>query len=673
MGDHFPDDNWALPLNADIACVRALECTSLPLHTSSLVDIPFVTKQTSAPFIISHLSRNAFLPENAYPGVSQPDWTFTGTDVSALGFLPGVTVDVDDWAWTVEGVELREALPGQPWAGIRVHDPEQDGAGGELTLGPGTVVSGVSSVYGAVRAYTASRITLDGAEILSNPGGPGVVSRDAWANGAPGIPAHVIITGDTQISGHAGAGVLAQNGGFVEIDGVPGDNGLEIFGNSVGIEAKEGGARVLMTSGTVRNNTGPGVRAAENGTVDLWSGYGDTGTPSLTTNAGLRVQDNDGGLYAETAFQGGGTITTASNVVCVKEPCPYTVTGQIGFEDNRGTTSDALYDMVASKGSYVDATENWWDTTDPAEVEFPASDTNRISYLPILTAPPSASGSTASSKTGSTFRGGGPDFTGVALAVATADRLRLGNGPREAAQALLGAFASADTDDERALVTAGAGRLLRRAETGALLAWAAQAASLPGTERPWARRALAEALLTRGETSAARDVAEALVADSGETGEGHLVAGLTLGLRVALGESDQAAAELSLGALAEVDAELAAELAVMAAASLGEIELRPGAGSPFPDAGKTGGALGTATLAVWPNPTTGALRLSVAAGATEVALFDVLGRRVATLYNGEAGAPLELHYDGAALAPGVYVVRVRSETGVTARTVTVAR
>ena len=58
-------------------------------------------------------------------------------------------------------------------------------------------------------------------------------------------------------------------------------------------------------------------------------------------------------------------------------------------------------------------------------------------------------------------------------------------------------------------------------------------------------------------------------------------------------------------------------------------------------------------------------------------LFDALGRRVATLYDGESdpelSGTLELGYDGRRLAPGVYVVRVRSEAGTTAQAVTVAR
>ena len=61
----------------------------------------------------------------------------------------------------------------------------------------------------------------------------------------------------------------------------------------------------------------------------------------------------------------------------------------------------------------------------------------------------------------------------------------------------------------------------------------------------------------------------------------------------------------------------------------------------------------------------------------EVTLFDALGRRVATLHDGdsapELSGTLELSYDGRRLAPGVYVVRVRSETGTTAQAGTVAR
>ena len=597
-------------------------------------------------------------------------WNLSG---DGLSFAPDAKLSIEGQL-EVEGMTLAATDPAQPWNGIRVHDPDQDGTGGDLTLGPGTVVQGVSSVWGAVRAYSSGLITLDGATVRDNPAGPGVVSYGGGTYGGPTAPAGVTITGGTEVFGHAEAGVSAQNGGSVLID----DAGVVISSNAVGVEATRGNARVLVTAGTIEENDGgPGVRAASSGTVDLWEGYGSGGTSSRSVSGDIFVLNNIGGLYAESGTYTGGTVTTASNVVCVRSPCPYTVTGQVDLVGNRGELLDQLFDMVAQTGSYVDATENYWNTDDPDEVEFPASHASRISYLPILTTSPSVTGDTASSAArgpGPALRGGeGQDFTGIALAVATADRLRLGNGFAEAAAALLDAFGAAETDEDRALVAAGAVRLVHAADAEPLVAWATGAAAVPGAERPWARRVLVEALLVRGETSAAGLVAQALATEEGTV---HQMAGLTLGLRVALADRDQAAAERVLGDVAALDAEVAAELTVMAAAGLGEIALTPSAGGGFAKADATNFP---ETMTVWPNPTTGALsvRLSAGLGAVEVALFDALGRRVATLYDGESdpelSGALELSYDGRSLAPGLYVIRVRSEAGTTAQAVTVAR
>lgn len=68
-----------------------------------------------------------------------------------------------------------------------------------------------------------------------------------------------------------------------------------------------------------------------------------------------------------------------------------------------------------------------------------------------------------------------------------------------------------------------------------------------------------------------------------------------------------------------------------------------------------------------PNPFRTEARLTVTlpeAGAVRAEAFDALGRRVAALYDGPAAAgPFPLRLDGAALAPGVYTVRVWTGAG----------
>ena len=85
-----------------------------------------------------------------------------------------------------------------------------------------------------------------------------------------------------------------------------------------------------------------------------------------------------------------------------------------------------------------------------------------------------------------------------------------------------------------------------------------------------------------------------------------------------------------------------------------------------------------AALAVAPNPAGGAatVRLDLPAPAeVRVAVYDVLGRRVATLAAGPLGAGLHrLPFDASRLAPGAYVVRAGVGGGAAlVRRVTVAR
>ncbi len=61
------------------------------------------------------------------------------------------------------------------------------------------------------------------------------------------------------------------------------------------------------------------------------------------------------------------------------------------------------------------------------------------------------------------------------------------------------------------------------------------------------------------------------------------------------------------------------------------------------------------------------------AGPVDLALFDVLGRRVATLADGPARSEQTATLDASGLAAGVYVLRLRADGGTLSRTVTVVR
>ena len=72
-------------------------------------------------------------------------------------------------------------------------------------------------------------------------------------------------------------------------------------------------------------------------------------------------------------------------------------------------------------------------------------------------------------------------------------------------------------------------------------------------------------------------------------------------------------------------------------------------------------------LAPYPNPSASAVTVPVAlaeAGAVRVGVFDVLGRRVAVLWDGPLAAGAHaLRLDGAALPAGLYVVRAEANVG----------
>ena len=87
---------------------------------------------------------------------------------------------------------------------------------------------------------------------------------------------------------------------------------------------------------------------------------------------------------------------------------------------------------------------------------------------------------------------------------------------------------------------------------------------------------------------------------------------------------------------------------------------------------------GYAFSAIGPNPVRSAARFTVQVATAEtvrVSVYDVLGREVAEVFDGElaSGAPRTMELNASALPAGTYVVRVRGESFETTRNVTVAR
>ena len=99
---------------------------------------------------------------------------------------------------------------------------------------------------------------------------------------------------------------------------------------------------------------------------------------------------------------------------------------------------------------------------------------------------------------------------------------------------------------------------------------------------------------------------------------------------------------------------------------------------PVPVASESGSGGAGHLSAPSPNPARGASRVSLSVGREQhvvVAVYDVLGRRVARLHDGPVapGRPLRLDVAAQALPAGVYVVRADGETFAAAQRLTVAR
>jgi hypothetical protein len=81
--------------------------------------------------------------------------------------------------------------------------------------------------------------------------------------------------------------------------------------------------------------------------------------------------------------------------------------------------------------------------------------------------------------------------------------------------------------------------------------------------------------------------------------------------------------------------------------------------------------------APFPNPSNGRVTVKFSLslnGPTEMAVFDVLSRKVATLYTGiQTAGPHEASFDTSRLRPGVYTIRLQSNRNSTSRLLTVIR
>ena len=581
----------------------------------------------------------------------------------------------------------------QGWGGLSV-------PGGTLTLGAGSVVSGVVTSTAAVAVSGGGSAILDRVQVLNTSGGGAGLLVSGRRSSARISGASLIYRN------RPGPGVRADAGAQVTID----SDDVEIYNNGEGIVATGTGSSALVLGGNIHENYGPGLRASSGGRVNVLRDAG-SGTSSFATTAQpVRVIRNIGGLYAiPTGKQGGGVIWSG-DYVCVQAPCPSIGGHRFDFNSQPQPGGGPVYDALALSASRVTAPHNYWNGRTSAQVLATslADKSSSIDVSDALLTPPAAGSGASGRASAPTARitrdGGTPQAAGrlgtgrvdaaVQALLAEADGLVQAGDSTLAATRIIAAYGIVTSEDDRLAVAEAAGRTLAAVQPPALIAWAAALTAAPA-DRPWGRRALAAGLTGQGHTAEALAVAQALADENGagsdSTAISHRSRGLGIVVEAAVEAGDGPRAVQALADLADVDAEGAAELALSVALAFPEETVGAGRGvaqgrsassagsSDAPASDKT--AAQVVDLVAVPNPSAGAVRVTLALGTAaeaRVEVFDALGRRVALLHDGPASGTFATSFDGSAFPAGVYVVRavVRSAGGsssVVARRVVVTR
>ena len=588
------------------------------------------------------------------------DVTTSTWDIPGLRLeFPNGTRLVAKGTLSATGTTFTAADAAQGWHGLEF-------SGDTATL-DGVRITGVSYDDGseykransAVRVTNGATLTLrGGSEVSGARMAQGV--QAVGVNPVTGDSTRVFIEdGETSILLNALAGVVAMPGATVTVRG-----GAQVSRNlGGGVAALEPNAFVNLDQAAVENNQGVGAMASGGGSIQTIS--------SGTNNRQTSVSHNHGGLdAADTGSIQMGTFS-AKTGTCTN--CDHLLVGNTVNPDPNGAP---FFDARSFGASTVRAQGNDWDVNSVSQLRLAQDASSMLIVCPLKDqttacesiAIPSARGA-AGSDGWSAGRSGTSEAAGRGAGTAALDMVleaedALADGDADEAAALLvAALDEAATDDERAGVYGGIVRVLAQVQPAVLVA--SVEAHVTGPDRPWALRALTVSSASDGDVASATVTAAALAAEY--VGTDSAVTGLGWLARLAAGSGDEPAAMAHLVALwdaAPTSQVFAASAAVVAAAFPdADLSWVPAARGGDTAAGKTDGVAPEARLGVWPNPTSGSARLSVAVEAGEtldVDVYDGLGRRVAIVAEGAAatGSSFETALPVAGLTPGIYLVRV---------------
>ena len=638
-------DRYVMPYDYDTYCDAAgcepQEAAEKPFFLARVGHLP----STGSPFTPAAPRVYEFsdVADTKIPAGWNGPWDLPGGMTALFG--AGRSLQVDG-VLSGDGVTFTASDPAAGWTGLRFGP----GSGGTLSDVTITRVGGWGNH--AVRINNASP-TFDDVRIL-DPRQPSAVAGIYVTGSGSSSNFHELTIRDFSYGG-----VTITNGAEVRMtNSTVANSGTGLAARSYGTDvflypALDGGPRTQGNQ--FLNNPGGGVVSSAGGYVTFGRYYYSNGGAH---NDGFNSVTGSG----QPGVQAGGNATLAAG--------SSNGNGRNRFFGNAGDDARA-----SDYGSTVQARCNWWDDTTPP---FRTSATNGATLddsrwlladpeqdstaACVNTAPAGAQARTASA----------PGPSGASVRRDRLDAVAgLQDRPAAAVAALASLVASAADSPEAASALSMAGHLAVRGPAPGARGLLARHASRPGPLRSVARRALVGLDHARGDLAAALAGADALLAAPDA-------------------EADVAFAYLErVYLLSELgrDAEARRAALALAAAAPGSTEARLARDHlelPYRDALDQTGARAMAAVtpaavevaAVYPNPASASATVAFtleADAAVEVAVYDVLGRRVAEARAEHSAGPGRESVDVSALAPGAYLVRVEAGGAVATRRLTVAR